>query len=34
MLSENVWFVEIYEKNESATAIRARTVLKGAGLIP
>jgi len=29
MLSENVWFVGVYMKNESARAIRARTVLKG-----
>ena len=28
-LSENVWFVGVYKQNESATAIRARTVLKG-----
>ena len=28
-LSENVWFVEVYQKNESVTAIRARTDLKG-----
>ena len=28
-LSENVWFVWVYKKGESATAIRAGTVLKG-----
>ena len=28
-LSENVWFVGVYKRNESATEIRARTVLKG-----
>ena len=28
-LSENVWFVGVYKENESATAIRVRTVLKG-----
>ena len=28
-LSENVRFVGVYKKNESATAIGARTVLKG-----
>ena len=28
-LSENVWFVGVYKKNESAIAIRTWTVLKG-----
>ena len=27
--SDNVWLVGVYKKNESATAIHARTALKG-----